>query len=119
MSERKHPLETVAELDEGAIKSLDDDLRGDLILPDNEEYEDARNVWNGLINKYPAVITRVKGATDVATAIQFAHENDLETSIRGGAHHQAGSAICRDERPGTPTPRGRCPTECQRTAASP
>ena len=93
MSERKHPLGTVAELDEGAIKSLDDDLRGDLILPDNEEYEDARNVWNGLINKYPAVITRVKGATDVATAIQFARENDLEISIRGGAHHQAGSAI--------------------------
>jgi FAD/FMN-containing dehydrogenase len=93
MSERKHPLGTVAELDEAAIKELDENLRGDLILPDSEEYEDARNVWNGLVNKYPAVITRVKGATDVATAIQFARENDLDISIRGGAHHQAGSAI--------------------------
>ncbi len=86
MSERKHPLGTIAELDEEAIKGLDEGLRGDLILPDSEAYEDARNVWNGLINKYPAIITRVKGATDVATAIQFARENDLEVSIRGGAH---------------------------------
>lgn len=93
MPEHKHPLGTVAELDDDAIKSLDDDLRGDLILPDSEEYEDARNVWNGLINKYPAIVARVKGATDVATAIQFARENDLEISIRGGSHHQAGSAI--------------------------
>ncbi len=93
MSDHKHPLGVVAQLDEGEIKEFDDDLRGDLIFPDNDEYADARNVWNGLINKYPAIVARVKGATDVATALQFAQENDLEFSIRGGAHHQAGSAI--------------------------
>ncbi|WP_137285815.1 FAD-binding oxidoreductase [Halorussus salinisoli] len=93
MSARKHPLGTVAELDEQDIKDFDENLRGDLILPDSDEYEDARNVWNGLINKYPAVIARVKGATDVSHAVQFARDNGLELSIRGGAHHQAGSAI--------------------------
>jgi len=93
MSEYKHPLGTIAELDEEDIAEFDENLRGDLILPDSDEYEDARNVWNGLINKYPAVITRVKGATDVARAVQFARDNDLELAIRGGAHHQAGSAI--------------------------
>ncbi len=93
MSEYKHPLGTIAELDEEDITRFDENLRGDLILPDNEEYEDARNVWNGLINKYPAIIARVKGATDVAHAVQFARDNELELAIRGGAHHQAGSAI--------------------------
>lgn len=93
MSAHKHPIGTVAELDEQDIKEFDENLRGDLVLPDSEEYEDARNVWNGLINKYPAVIARVKGATDVARAVQFARDNHLDLSIRGGAHHQAGSAI--------------------------
>ncbi|WP_135366638.1 FAD-binding oxidoreductase [Halosimplex halophilum] len=93
MSDHKHPLGTVAELGDEAIAGLDEGLRGDLVLPDSEGYEDARNVWNGLINQYPAVIARVKGATDVATAIQFAREHDLEIAVRGGAHHQAGSAI--------------------------
>lgn len=60
------------------------------MLPDGEEYEDARNVWNGIINTYPAVVARMKGATDVARAIGFARGDDLEISIRGGAHHQTG-----------------------------
>ena len=93
MTAHKHPLGVVASVDEDVLKEFEDDLRGDLILPDNGEYEDARNVWNGLINKYPAIVARVKGATDVATAITFARDNDLELSIRGGAHHQAGSAV--------------------------
>ncbi len=93
MSAHKHPLGTVAELDEEDINEFDANLRGDLVLPDDEKYEDARTVWNGLINKYPAVIARVSGASDVAHAVQFARANDLELSIRSGAHHQAGSAI--------------------------
>lgn len=93
MSARKHPLGTVAELGEGSIESFATDLDGDLILPDDEEYEDARNVWNGLVNEYPAVVARVADASDVARAVRFAREHDLELSIRGGAHNQTGSAV--------------------------
>lgn len=89
----KHPLGTVAELGEDAIKSLGGDLQGDLILPDHEDYNDTRNVWNGLANKYPAVIVRALGSADIARALDFAQENDLEISVRGGSHHQTGVAI--------------------------
>ena len=95
MSGHGHPLGVVASLDEDSLEEFDDDLRGALVLPDGEEYEDARNVWNGLINTYPAVVARVKGATDVARAISFARGNDFEISIRGGAHHPTGALSSR------------------------
>jgi len=93
MSGHKHPLGTVAELDEQDLAAFDDDLGGRLVLPDDEGYEEARNVWNGLVNRYPAVVARVESATDVARAVAFARENGLELSVRGGAHNQVGSAI--------------------------
>ena len=93
MSTQKHPLGTVAELEDDRIAEFDEQLRGDLILPDSAEYEDARNVWNGLVNKYPAVVVRAGGATDVAHAVRFARDTGLELSVRGGAHHQTGSAV--------------------------
>jgi len=93
MSAEKHPLGTVAELAEQDVEEFAATLDGDLVLPDDDTYTDARNVWNGLVNKYPAVIARVRNATDVATAIQFARRNGLELAIRGGAHHQTGSAL--------------------------
>ena len=93
MSLEPHPLGTVDRIGDDAIVGLGEKLRGDLILPDHEQYEDARNVWNGLINEYPAVVVRVASADDVATAIKFAREHGLELSVRGGAHHQTGAAI--------------------------
>lgn len=93
MSSHAHPLGTVQALSDGAIEGFAADLDGDLVLPDSEEYEDARNVWNGLINEYPAVVSRVANADDVARSIGFAREHGLRIAIRGGAHHQAGSAV--------------------------
>jgi len=93
MSENTHPLGTVARLNEEDIKELDDGLRGSLVLPDHEAYEDTRNVWNGLVNKYPAVIVRAEGGVDVARAVKFARDNDLELAVRGGAHNQTGAAM--------------------------
>lgn len=92
-SDYSHPLGTVAECEEEDIKELEERLRGDLILPDHEEYEDTRNVWNGLVNKYPAVIVRAEGGVDVAHAVGFARENRLEVAVRGGSHHQTGAAM--------------------------
>ncbi len=93
MSSHKHPLGTVAALGEEAIGGLAQSLQGDLILPDHDEYDDARDVWNGLINRYPAVVVRAGGGEDVATAVGFAREHGLELSVRGGAHQQAGNAV--------------------------
>jgi FAD/FMN-containing dehydrogenase len=93
MSLDPHPLGTVEQLGERAVGDLDSDVTGDVVLPDHDAYEDARTVWNGLVNEYPAVVVRVAEAADVGRAIQFAQEHDLELSIRGGAHHQTGVAV--------------------------
>jgi FAD/FMN-containing dehydrogenase len=93
MSTHKHPLGTVAELGDEAVGGLARDVDGDLVLPDHSEYHDARDVWNGLVNRYPAVVVRAAGSQDVATAVGFAREHDLELSVRGGAHQQAGDAV--------------------------
>ncbi|MDZ5812999.1 FAD-binding oxidoreductase [Halorubrum sp. AD140] len=93
MSAQKHPLGTVAELDEQDIETFAWRLNGELVLPDSDEYEGARTVWNGLVNKYPAIVARVENAADVAVAVRFAQDIGLELAIRGGAHHQTGSAV--------------------------
>ncbi len=93
MSTHVHPLGIVESLGDETVAELDASLRGDLILPDNESYHDARDVWNGLVNRYPAVVVRAAESQDVTTAIEFAREHELELSVRSGAHQQAGDAI--------------------------
>jgi FAD/FMN-containing dehydrogenase len=63
---------------------------GKLIGPDDAEYDEARSLFNGMIEKRPALIARVSGPDDVATAIKFARDHDLPVAVRGGAHHGAG-----------------------------
>ncbi|MCD6033725.1 MAG: linked oxidase domain protein, partial [Thermomicrobiales bacterium] len=69
-------------------------FRGALLQPDEEGYDEARRVWNGAIDRYPALIARCAGADDVATAVRFARELDLFVSVRGGGHAVAGHAVC-------------------------
>jgi FAD/FMN-containing dehydrogenase len=71
-------------------------LIGDVIAPYHLEYDEARRVWNGMIDKRPAVIARCAGAADVAEAIRFAREYDLPLSVRGGGHNVAGTALVDD-----------------------
>ncbi len=75
---------------------LDARLEGELIKPDHPEYESARRVWNGMIDKRPAAIARCAGAADVALAIGFAAEHALPFSVRGGGHNVAGTAVVDD-----------------------
>lgn len=79
-----------------AVQDLKQELRGELLAPHNPEYDTARKVWNGMVDKRPALIARCADATDVVTCIRFARERDVLISVRGGGHNYAGKAICDD-----------------------
>ena len=70
------------------------DLRGELLRADDPRYDAARKVWNGMINKRPALIARCMGAADVVSCVRFAREYDLLVSVRGGGHNYAGKSVC-------------------------
>jgi FAD/FMN-containing dehydrogenase len=76
------------------IDELRTTFRGALLRPGEEGYDEARRVWNGAIDRRPALITRCAGADDVTAAIRFARERDLPVSVRGGGHAVAGHAVC-------------------------
>jgi FAD/FMN-containing dehydrogenase len=65
-------------------------LRGQLILPGDEAYERARGVWNAAADRHPALIIRPLDVADVITAVTFAHEQQMQVSVRSGGHNMAG-----------------------------
>jgi FAD/FMN-containing dehydrogenase len=73
-----------------------DGFRGRWITPDHADYDVARAVWNGAIDRRPRFIARCIGTADVVTAVRFARDHDLEIAIRGGGHNVAGTAVCND-----------------------
>ena len=73
-----------------------DGFRGRLINSDDADYDSARAVWNGAIDRRPRLIARCIGTADVAAAVRFARDHDLEIAIRGGGHNVAGTAVCDD-----------------------
>jgi FAD/FMN-containing dehydrogenase len=83
-------------VDEAAIRHLNTVFRGTLIRPENAEYNAARRIFNGMIERYPALIARCTGAEDVIAAIDFARAHGLPLAVRGGGHNVAGNALCDD-----------------------
>ncbi len=71
-------------------------LRGDLVPPEHEDYDEARTVWNAMVDKRPALIVRCAGPADVLAAVRFAGEHDLLTAVKSGGHNIAGTALCDD-----------------------
>jgi hypothetical protein len=71
-----------------------DGLRGRLIRASDADYDIARAVWNGAIDRRPRLIARCLGTADVVAAVRYARDHDLEIAIRGGGHNVAGTAVC-------------------------
>ena len=81
-------------LGEATTRELREALRGELVLPGDAGYDEARSVWNGMIDRRPALIARCTGTSDVIAAIGFARSEGLDVAVRGGSHNVAGNATC-------------------------
>ena len=71
-------------------------FRGEVIAAEHADYDAARAVWNGAVDRRPRLIARCTGVADVAAAVRFARDRDLEIAVRGGGHNVAGTAVCDD-----------------------
>ena len=69
-------------------------LRGATLLREDEGYHAARSIWNGMVDRYPALIVRCRGAADVMRAVAFAREHEMVIAVRSGGHNIAGNAVC-------------------------
>jgi FAD/FMN-containing dehydrogenase len=81
-------------LDARALGSFQSAFRGDVVLPGTPDYDAARVVWNGMIDRYPAIVVRPTDAEDVVSAVGFAREQDLVIAVRGGGHSVGGFSTC-------------------------
>ncbi|HXV47293.1 MAG TPA: FAD-dependent oxidoreductase, partial [Candidatus Binatia bacterium] len=81
-------------LERNIIESVRTGLRGPVLLPGESAYDEARALWNAMIDRRPALIVRCLGVTDVVTAVNFARAHALTLSIKGGGHNIAGLATC-------------------------
>lgn len=82
------------ELDERDVAGLAKRLSGRLLLPTDAGYDDARTIWNRMIDRRPALIAGCAGPDDVVAALRFARERDLLISVKGGGHNVTGNAVC-------------------------
>ncbi len=88
VQEKERVLETET------VQAFADDFQGELLQPGEEGYDEARSIWNAMIQKQPAAIARCTGTADVVAAVNFARSHNLLLSVRGGGHNVAGHATC-------------------------
>ena len=86
--------QTVFDIDQ--ITDFASGIRGRLLLAGDHGYDQARQIWNGIFDKKPAIIMRCVGTSDVVRAVNFARANRLLLSVKGGGHNSAGTAVCED-----------------------
>ena len=90
-------MSTVAEevkLDEAAFAELESSFRGGLVRPGDPSYDERRKIWNGSIDRVPALIARCAGVADVIAAVSFARRTGLVVAVRGGGHSFPGLSVC-------------------------
>ncbi len=78
------------------IDGLKKGFGGKVFLPSDEGYDEARKIWNAMIDKRPAIIARCAGTQDVVKALGFARDNGIPLAVRGAGHHIAGNSLCDD-----------------------
>jgi len=81
-------------IDEPAIRRFEKNFSGRLVRSGDADYDSARRVWNGMIDKYPAIIAYCSDKYDVINSVNFARSNDILVSVRSGGHNVAGNAVC-------------------------
>lgn len=79
---------------EESLQGLKGGLRGEILQPGGEGYDQARQVWNAMIDRKPALIVRCRGAGDVIAAVKFARQNSMLVAVRGGGHSVIGHSVC-------------------------
>src|SRR5919198_6081615 len=81
-------------VDDRVVGRLEASFRGELVRPGDAGYDEHRKVWNGSIDRSPALIARCAGVADVRAAIGFARESGLPVAVRGGGHSFPGLSVC-------------------------
>jgi hypothetical protein len=82
------------ELNRGALGALEESFRGQLVRQSDSDYDDRRKIWNGSIDRRPALIARCAGVADVIVAVRFAREQGLLVALRSGGHSYPGLSVC-------------------------
>jgi FAD/FMN-containing dehydrogenase len=85
-----------AQVNAAALTSFGESFEGEIVLPGSADYDAARVVWNGMIDRRPALVARCSGVDDVIRAIRFAREQDLVIAVRSGGHSVGGFSTCDD-----------------------
>jgi FAD/FMN-containing dehydrogenase len=82
------------ELPAEALRKFEGGLHGDVLRPGHRDYDQARAVYNAMIDRHPALIVRCREVSDILRALEFAHRHDLVLAVRAGGHNVAGKALC-------------------------
>ena len=86
----------MSKLDDTTLNQLQASVRGKIITPAESDYDESRQIWNGMIDRRPAAIVRCIGTADVVACVNFAREQEIPFSIRGGGHNIAGLCVADD-----------------------
>src|SRR6476660_6420827 len=78
------------------LQTFKSTFRGHIFEPSDAEYDNARQIWNGSVDKHPRFIARCTGVADVVAAVEYGRATELLTAIRGGGHNVGGRALCDD-----------------------
>jgi hypothetical protein len=87
-------IETRVEIDEAALGELAGSFRGQLVRPGDPTYDEHRGIWNGSIDRYPALMARCAGVADVIAAVRFGKRTGLPVAVRSGGHSFPGQSVC-------------------------
>src|SRR5438045_2922050 len=87
-------MQSTGTLDPIRFSRFRESFRGEVVLPDDAGYDQARRVWNAMVDRRPRVIARPLNAADVATAIRYGRDEHLPIAVRGGGHSMPGYGTC-------------------------